>query len=414
MAYKSLILYLVLMCSCADRERTNPFDPHNSSTQGEVTGFSLTSNRDTVTISWNQMQVNDLQSYVLYRKTTSTTDDPLILSSLLQTRKDTTVAYDSTYSYAIQAVTDYSEGEITDFESIVPGPYNIFISDRSGYSLWRMSYDGHHTLNRISMGSPRSIAYDPINKQVWVADYWDQELVALTPELTEQFTISMAGYPTSVAVDTTSKLIYVLLRGANELRAYDMESSTYTKVTIPGTISWNGEIALDYISSSVWVSADGSGTLYQVADMSVVDSLSGLNNPGRVEADPINGGCWIATAVGIVKFNPLQRDSVFNSNLYIRDISINPLNGDCYYTGYSLTDGNWETGRLAADNGFQSETIMGNEHQDLNTIFVIPGNGDSGFLVNQAFTWKLFRFDKNGTLIGEKDGFYGGLDFALQ
>lgn len=408
------IFTLILFIGCAERERTNPFDPQNPETEGKVTGFSITSNRDTVRMSWYQMEINDLIAYLVHRKSKNGTFDPVFIASGVQTYIDTTVQYDTTYSYAIQAVTEYSEGEVTDFESIIPGPYNIFVSDRSGYALWRMSYDGIHTLNQITMSSPRSVAYDLENEQVWVADYWDQKLMVLTPDLTHQFNIEVEGYPVSVAVDTIQNLKYVLLRGVNELRAYDLESSTYTKVEIPGSISWNGEIAIDEIGASVWVSADGQGTLYHIMEMAIIDSLTGLNNPGRVEADPVLGGCWVATSNGIVKFHPLLRDSTYHSDLYVRDISVNPINGNCYYTGFSLTTGNWETGRIKPASGYHSEIILGNEYQDLNYIFAIPGNEKSGFLVNQANTWKIYRFDKMGTLIGEKDGFYGGLDFALQ
>ena len=62
-----LLCISLLVLNCSDRDRSNPLDPTNPVTGGAPTVLVIQSNRDTVTIHWNAMAVDDLESYRIYR-----------------------------------------------------------------------------------------------------------------------------------------------------------------------------------------------------------------------------------------------------------------------------------------------------------------------------------------------------------
>jgi len=125
------------------------------------------------------------------------------------------------------------------------------------------------------------------------------------------------------------------------------------------------------------------------------------------------GGCWAATDSGLVYIDPDNMTATFRRTMTLFDISINPLNGDCYYVGRSHETGNWETGRVVRAS-FTTEVLLGENYGSLYGIQAIPSTAGCGFLVNQAWTWRILRFDPDGRLMGELAGFDGRLDFGLE
>ena len=62
-----LLCISLLALNCSDRDRSNPLDPTNPVTGGAPIGLSIQSNRDTITIQWNAMAIDNLESYRIYR-----------------------------------------------------------------------------------------------------------------------------------------------------------------------------------------------------------------------------------------------------------------------------------------------------------------------------------------------------------
>jgi hypothetical protein len=139
-----------------------------------------------------------------------------------------------------------------------------------------------------------------------------------------------------------------------------------------------------------------------------------VQDPRDIVPDPLEGGCWVATKAGIKIIDHNGSISVYKNNLDIKDISLNSVNGDCYYVGKNSNTSQWETGRLIKQEGMQDENILGNDYPYLHSIQVVPGQGPRGFLVSQAYAWELIRFDHQWKKIGTMAGFNARLDFALE
>jgi len=131
-------------------------------------------------------------------------------------------------------------------------------------------------------------------------------------------------------------------------------------------------------------------------------------------ADPVAGGCWVATDSGVVRIDTDGRLTTYLTDNRVLDISLNP-DGDCYYIGRSYQDGQWQTGRLCGQP--EPEIILGADYSNLTGIQVLPGEGQTGFLVSQAqsvYSQRILRFDREGDLMGWLGGFYELLDFSLE
>ena len=121
---------IVLLCSCSDRVRNNPFDPANPRTGGAPESIKLSSYRDRVDLSWNPIAVDGILGYQIYRsvgwdslKSYLTVNHPN--NSII----DQNISYDSLYSYAIQGFTDEDVGTQSNPVALIPGPFDIWLCD---------------------------------------------------------------------------------------------------------------------------------------------------------------------------------------------------------------------------------------------------------------------------------------------
>lgn len=411
-----LIVISFILISCSDRERANPFDPDNPDTKGAPTGVSVISNYDTITVRWNAIDVDDFSYYQIYRSIGKDTMDGYD-STETNIFIDTGINFDSCYCYSIQANTKYDEGTISDSVCIVPGPVNFWIADFYDFSLWRISYDGAHILGSAYFTSPIAVESDPQRNQFWVADYWGERLYAVDKNLTVSSTINLNAQPTDMAVNSTDWEIYVLLKQENLLKTYSTSGFELESISLPFKVSFYTSVAYDSIGENIWMVDKEADTIFQyplIQPDSAFTSYSGFDNPGKIYSDPISGGCWAASDSGIIRIHGADSIDTYKNDYCIKDISINPVNGDCYYTGYQQ-DAGWETGLLVASLNYQEEdVVLGDDYPNLNRIQVVPGDGNQGFIVVQLYTWRILRFNAGGSLIGELGPFNGRLDFALE
>jgi len=419
-----LIFICLFLISCSDREHTNPFDPENPTTKGAPTGVSVISNRDSVILKWNHMDVNDLLYYLVYRKegkgdlaTYDTVNVSVPTGSLRKrTFLDTMVVFDTKYSYAMQANTVFNKGTLSDTVSIIPGPYNFWIADFYNYSVKRVTYDGVHVIKSDYFTSPIAIEADPQRNQFLIADYWNSCIYIINKNFTTNSNIKLENKPVDIAINSSEGEFYVLFLEQNQLATYSISGEKIETVTLPFDVSFNTHLTYDSVASNVWISGDRADSVFQLVLTNSPPDLkihSGIFNPGKIYADPLNGGCWVTSDSGIIQISYHGVRQIYKSNYYIADLSINPKNGDCYYIGCVLEKGlwNWETGFISNQG---SVKILGNDYPYLSGIQVVPGKGAQGFIVAQMGTWRIIRFDSTGKEIGELGSFDTQLDFALE
>ena len=409
-------MLLPINWSCSDRERLNPFDPHNPVTKGAPAGLTVTSHRKTVTLNWNPVEVNDLIGYNIYRTLGSGLSELYhLVPAPSETFTDLAVQYDSTYSYTVQTVTTFDSSTLSEPVVITPGPVNIWITDYYAMIVKRLTYDGAHVLGTLQLASPIAIVVDTVHNQAIVADYWDQRLFFLDMDLRIQSEISIDSRPVDLAIDHASGRIFVLTQTSQGLIiTYDFSGNLIETIPLPLSVSIGKALVYDQIEHSLWIAGSDTLVQYRFQGFNQYILHTGLQGIRAITADPIAGGCWVGVDSGIVKISGIGEIDTLKWSFKPFALSADPNNGDCYYTGHYYESGDWQTGRITSGEIYIDITILGDEYPNLYGIQVVPTVESCGFIVCQVYTWKLLRFDADGILIGELDNFNSGLDFALE
>ncbi len=414
----SLIILLLLLCGCSSREHNNPFDPLNPETKGAPTGLEISSNRDTIIFRWSPVEVDDLEEYRVYF---SNGNNPLqYLQNVRATENQLQLIrcfYDIRYNFAVKAITKYDEGPLSDSVSIIPGPYNLLLTDYYDYTLKRLSYDGNYVYRITEITSPIALAADCGHGIIFVASYWQHSVFYLNRAFKITRSVELSNHPVDMSYDARSNRLFLLEKGENRLSVYSREGNLQEMVALPLECNLQTKIALDVISNTVWIASQNDATVIAV-DFSnperSVKNIAEIAVSGKVDVSPVTDGCWVATDSGVVRITASGNFSVFKTEYHITDISVNPDNGDCYYVGYRRSDNRWVAGRLRFGMQIIDEVLLEQDYRWLYAIQVIPGANDAGFFVMQANTWRLLRFDANGHKIGELPEYSAQLDFFLE
>ncbi len=424
MRYLLILLTGLMTVACSDRERANPLDPDNPITHGAPTGFRAVANRDTTNLSWDPVEVNGLDGYLIYRSVGGDSLGFYDTVSAASTRfQDLNLTYDTTYAYAVQAVTEWGESHLSPPDTLIPGPYNFWIADFYNSAVWRISYDGAHVLGREYFYSPKAVVYQPGEGRVWVADYWDKAVYYMNVDFTRIEQIDITGRPIDMVADTDGG-VYVLQIAPDAILQANTAGTSIINSKLPVELSPNASFALDLRSASIWLSTptgSGDGIVCRLRPPASGGSwgpAASIPYPRQIAADSVAGGCWVATDSGVVRIDIAGHLTSYLTDHQVLDISLNP-NGDCYYV--AKTDGGeqWVVGYLTGQPSPQPVTILDNDYPNLANIqvlpaSVLPGEEQAGFLVSQVSTGRILRFDREGRLLGLLEGFDEFLRFTLE
>ncbi|MFH1852570.1 MAG: fibronectin type III domain-containing protein [Candidatus Neomarinimicrobiota bacterium] len=405
---------MIILYGCSERERLNPFDPVNPVTGGAPSGVRIVSDRATVTLSWNPVVVDDLLDYRIFRQ--SGNSAWVLYDSVAEPTarfSDSAIEYDTTYRYCLQARTSFDLGTVSDTVTIIPGPLNIWIADFYDMAVHRLTYDGRYALGSAQLTSPIAVEYLAAARQAIVADYWNRSLQQLNDSLEIQSEIRLDGNPVALAQDRQTGRFFVLLTGdPGSIVVFSGTGTELQSVNLLDPVSSWHDLAYDPVTNAVWLTAGSDQVLaYRLGDSANPQRRSGIAGVAELEADPVHGGCWVGGDSVLATINADNELSIMRNNFKVYDISVNPVTGDCYYTGYNRETGEWQTGFFSAG----AETILlGDEYRHLNGIQVLPGSGQQAFIVNQVYSWKLLRFDNQARLIGEREGVNSRLDYAIE
>lgn len=412
----------LLATACSNRERSNPLDPLNPSTHGMPTGFQAVADGRTATLTWDLIEeINDLTGYLIYRGVDGDPPAPYDTVSFAATHfVDSLLTYDVPYSYALQAITTTSESAITPPDTIIPGPFNFWIADYAGGNVWRISYDGGHVLGRASQYSPSAIAYEPNEDQIWVADYFDRAVYVQDTEFEIQEIIDLNGRPIDLAFDVAAGDVYMLQTLPDAILQRSIWGGPVDSIATPDGLNTASKLIFNGVTRTLWLSITPSSKVGKVYRLRTISPVSGwsvlaeLPAAGQVAADLLTGGCWVATDSGVVRVSYTGDLITYRPDLQIVDISVNPVNGDCYYVGRTQDGTQAEAGRIPGNPDLPPETIVIDAGGAFEQIQVLPGAGQAGFLINDASSHQILRYNAAGQRVGRLGDFSHSLDFTLE
>ena len=402
----------LFLFSCSKRDRLNPLDVENPITGGKPTGLELVPIRDIVGISWNEININDLSAYIIYK---SVNNAGLIeyatVSGFTTEYSDSAVSYYQNYTYAVQAVTDYMVSPLSDTVSVTVGPYSIYVADFHDNSVRILSWDGSYLIKSKSVSSPRAIQYRKSDNRFMVADYYDKAVLLVSIDLNETEYIDIGDYPLDLDVNQLTNRIHVLTRNGYIMKL-DEEGEKIETLNAGMPFGWDAEISSDPISDGLWISNPDSGIVWfsphNIGEKNVI-RFSGLDSPSSLSSF---GGCWVATHAGIVHLSPSGDSEILEPDIYVTDVEIDTMSKKCFYVGKDLAKNSWVAGKIDLETKFNT-ILLDSAYHYLHQIYPIPGETGTEFLIQESATWTLIRFDENGNKLGEMENFNSWLDFQV-
>ncbi len=402
----------LFLFSCSKRDRLNPLDVENPITGGKPTGLELVPIRDIVGISWNEININDLSAYIIYK---SVNNAGLIeyatVSGFTTEYSDSAVSYYQNYTYAVQAETDYMVSPLSDTVSVTVGPYSIYVADFYDNSVRILSWDGSYLIKSKSVSSPRAIQYRKSDNRFVVADYYDKAVLLLSTDLNETEYIDIGDYPLDLDVNQLTNRIHVLTRNGYIMKL-DEEGEKIETLNAGMPFGWDAEISSDPISDGLWISNPDSGIVWfsphNIGEKNVI-RFSGLDSPSSLSSF---GGCWVATHAGIVHLSPSGDSEILEPDIYVTDVEIDTMSKKCFYVGKDLAKNSWVAGKIDLETKFNT-ILLDSAYHYLHQIYPFPGETGTEFLIQESATWTLIRFDENGNKLGEMENFNSWLDFQI-
>ena len=402
----------LFLFSCSKRDRLNPLDVENPITGGKPTGLELVPIRDIVGISWNEININDLSAYIIYK---SVNNAGLIeyatVSGFTTEYSDSAVSYYQNYTYAVQAETDYMVSPLSDTVSVTVGPYSIYVADFYDNSVRILSWDGSYLIKSKSVSSPRAIQYRKSDNRFMVADYYDKAVLLVSIDLNETEYIDIGDYPLDLDVNQLTNRIHVLTRNGYIMKL-DEEGEKIETLNAGMLFGWDAEISSDPISDGLWISNPDSGIVWfsphNIGEKNVI-RFSGLDSPSSLSSF---GGCWVATHAGIVHLSPSGDSEILEPDIYVTDVEIDTMSKKCFYVGKDLAKNSWVAGKIDLETKFNT-ILLDSAYHYLHQIYPFPGETGTEFLIQESATWTLIRFDENGNKLGEMENFNSWLDFQI-
>ncbi|MFC1583174.1 hypothetical protein ACFL4U_00685 [Candidatus Neomarinimicrobiota bacterium] len=418
-----IVLAGLLILACSDRERSNPLDPGNPETHGAPTGFQVVANRDTAWLSWNPVEVEGLERYLLYR---SIGTDPLRLyhrmgpDSTLFT--DINLKYDSTYVYALEAKTTMGLSRRTEPDTLIPGLHNFLVNDKSASIIWSISFDGRHRLEHLYIDWPDALTYHPVSQRVWIASnaFWDKAVYHMDARFTQIERVSLKARPIDITAETSTGNVYVLQILPDRIQRISSAGDTTGSISVPAEVYANAMLAYDETGNLLWfcnpISSTSGAVYYRRPYLTSVswEYAAQVGYPRKMIADPIQGGCWVATDAGLAYLAPDGEAVNYLVDMRIRDISINPDFGDCYFVARSFEAHDWSVGYFhlvdGPINGLYLDIVLSSPMM----IQAMTADQKAGFLLGPTEDGEILRYNAYGQLIGSLDGFGPVLEFALE
>ena len=402
----------LFLFSCSKRDRLNPLDVENPITGGKPTGLELVPIRDIVGISWNEININDLSAYIIYK---SVNNAGLIeyatVSGFTTEYSDSAVSYYQNYTYAVQAETDYMVSPLSDTVSVTVGPYSIYVADFHDNSVRILSWDGSYLIKSKSVSSPRAIQYRKSDNRFMVADYFNKAVLLVSTDLNETEYIDIGDYPLDLDVNQLTNRIHVLTRNGYIMKL-DEEGEKIETLNAGMPFGWDAEISSDPISDGLWISNPDSGIVWfsphNIGEKNVI-RFSGLDSPSSLSSF---GGCWVATHAGIVHLSPSGDSEILEPDIYVTDVEIDTMSKKCFYVGKDLAKNSWVAGKIDLETKFNT-ILLDSAYHYLHQIYPFPGETGTEFLIQESATWTLIRFDENGNKLGEMENFNSWLDFQI-
>ena len=394
---------LVVLISCSERNKNNPFDP-NGDQPLDLRGRSF---NKSVELSWSFPNLTDYTGFNLYRKIE---DNEQFFTRIVELPRnsssytDITVEYGNTYNYIVKIASGNLESRPSNEISVTPGPGFNWILDENAYRILKTSYDLSYTFLVYDTypGRPTDMA---------VSNYL-QTCVILCTQSGVIHEIDFSGnlknryygirYPYSVAYDPVGSLFWIA-DSSGALYILDTNtdniSPVYLSLSKPISIHIAAQqniISIVDVGEKEIVQINRYGYL-----LSKITSVNGksLEGPSHYIVDEKNNRSWLIDGNSNIDYiyTKLAEDEEYflaDSVLNAGDIDISLSNELAWYVSYNRDRS--IVLQLSADGTRQLELSYFYNPLDLH---VNPYDGS--LLVVDSWNGSVIHYDNSNRIIGK-------------
>jgi hypothetical protein len=407
-----LILILISIVSCSNRNRSNPLDPKNPDTHGKPTDLRILSDRDNVTLSWDKITLDDITGYKIYKRNQNESNYQIIetIGSNRSTFTEETVPYDQQMTYQITALTSSGyESPFSDSVSITAGPNNYWIVDYYMGSVFHLTYDCLHFFSRFDyLLYPIAITADTTNRSVYFLEEVFGYIWKINKAGEIKLWVSGLNHPSDIAFDNLAQTIWVCNNDGSEIVRFDMDKVKLGTSTGFGKIinlRLSGKDEGCWIMDALYKSV-AHLSLYGIEDVKIEYPLT---EPSTISCYQSEGWIWIADSLQLIKANANGEIAcTIDMNQSITSLSIDQSTGDCWAA--IVTDQNAHEILKFSPSGEILVTQVGFAY--ITAIAANPSNG--GCLVADAGTGCINRISNEGKVLKQNCEFYTPWDIVLE
>ena len=291
---------LILAGGCAERDRSNPLDPLNQKTGGQLSANALAGDRQ-VEIRWTRLTQTGVLGYQLMRWLPGGTPAYFgdFLGSNLAGEVDSTVTNGSTYIYKLVAQLASGDSVVSPPDTATPGTRKIAVLAAGIPGLVGLTPDGRDVLFSLeAVDAIEDMELDVIHDALWLT------LPAEGAVLRDHFDGTAAGppiavtAPSDVSVSNLRGVGWVAVPALGEVQGYGPDLNNLS----PRIIPYLGEphvVEAGTVNPGVWIGNEG-GTVYRYS----VDGTARIgewNLGSRVVAIALEdaGPAWVATRASV-------------------------------------------------------------------------------------------------------------------
>jgi hypothetical protein len=387
-------IIILSLFGCADREHENPLDPNNPRTGGKLTGLSVISIDQKVSLEWDPIDISGyLGTRILRSENGNNLSEIAFVEGTTTFYDDHEVIFDRTYRYQIRAVTGSYESPPSDEIMITPGPSKVWVGFSAALS--KLTHDASHELySKSNFFQITGITTTEHRKGIWVSDRIQDQIIHLSEDGAVLNRLGIDS-PIDIDFDANSNILWVLKQLEKSLVLADTTGTVQAEAKgFDNPVS----ISLDRNSGSCWVAdvAAGNIRLLNPQDFSVV-TIGGLAQPEDLAAYFQDGSCWVADVSRVLRFSPgglpLVDLSGFN---FVFRVAVNQGTGECWAIDLESGRGQSKIVKIGSSGSILMEIDGFTVPQDLDV-----DEHDGSCLVADTGNSRVVKISNEGSIIGE-------------
>ncbi len=333
-----IIILLLVLFSCVERERLNPLDPQNPETGGKPGGLRIYSELHQAVLSWNHVNVNDFIGYKIYRKTEHDTSFRHIYTTSPDSNLyvDQNLAYEVKYYYQISVLATDFESNRSDTVTIIPGPTTIWAGDVYGRRIKKISHDCAHEIESIVFDAyPFSLEREEKNNRLWFSDVLLDRIYFVDGGQYQIFAELNGGELFKIRLDQKNNRLWIGDSYKNKMIIYNLNQTKLKEIDGFTRLS---DFEIDEVSGSCLVLDAERGVVQRfAADFTIDLELTGFRYPARIALNQTTGDFWIIDNYQVRKFDAtggevFLLDHQFNLP---KRITVDSENGNCWVADWS-------------------------------------------------------------------------------